>query len=45
MFDQCKATESTEEVIKVDPLEGWVSLNLISSASISIPAGMFVVIL
>ncbi|KAF4768051.1 hypothetical protein HAV15_002233 [Penicillium sp. str.  len=38
MFDQCKATESTEEVIKVDPLKGWVSLNLISSASISIPA-------
>ncbi|KAJ5400769.1 hypothetical protein N7465_011258 [Penicillium sp. CMV-2018d] len=37
MFDQCKATESTEEVIKVNPLEGWVSLNLISSASISIP--------
>lgn len=45
LFDQCKATESTEEVIKVDPLEGWVSLNLISSASISLPAGMFVVIL
>ncbi|CAI7638973.1 unnamed protein product [Penicillium discolor] len=38
MFDQCKATESTEEVIKVDLLKGWVSLNLISSASISIPA-------
>ncbi|KAL2698464.1 hypothetical protein AAEP93_009852 [Penicillium crustosum] len=38
LFYQCKATESTEEVIKVDPLEGWVSLNLISSASISLPA-------
>ncbi|OQE38914.1 hypothetical protein PENCOP_c007G01199 [Penicillium coprophilum] len=37
MFDKCSATESIEEVIKVDPRKGWVSLNLIGSASISVP--------
>ncbi|KAJ5503444.1 Multicopper oxidase type 2 [Penicillium fimorum] len=37
MFDQCIATETVEEVIKVDARKGWVSLNLIGSASISVP--------
>ncbi|KAJ5964277.1 Multicopper oxidase type 2 [Penicillium vulpinum] len=38
MFDQCNATESMEQVVKVNPNKGWVSLNLIGSASISVPA-------
>lgn len=42
MFDECHATESTEEVIEVDPLSGWASLNFIGSASVSAPIGMFV---
>ncbi|KAJ5374028.1 Multicopper oxidase type 2 [Penicillium concentricum] len=37
MFDQCSPTESMDEVIKVDHRKGWISLNLIGSASISIP--------
>ncbi|KAG0153209.1 hypothetical protein PDIDSM_5059 [Penicillium digitatum] len=37
LFDQCNATNSMEEVIKVDSQKGWVSLNLIGSASISVP--------
>ncbi|KAJ5788527.1 Multicopper oxidase type 2 [Penicillium paradoxum] len=37
LFDQCKATESSEEVIKVNPSKGWTSLNFISSSSISTP--------
>ncbi|CAI7620928.1 unnamed protein product [Penicillium glandicola] len=37
LFDQCNATNSVDEVIKVDPLKGWVSLNLIGSASLSVP--------
>lgn len=43
MFDRCKATSSSEEVIKVDPLKGWTSLNIISSSSISAPTGMLIV--
>ncbi|KAJ5824097.1 Multicopper oxidase type 2 [Penicillium robsamsonii] len=37
MFDKCIATETMEEVVKVDTRKGWVSLNLIGSASISVP--------
>ncbi|OJJ30871.1 hypothetical protein ASPWEDRAFT_120138 [Aspergillus wentii DTO 134E9] len=37
LFDQCNATNATEEVIKVDPLKGWASLNFISTASLSVP--------
>lgn len=32
-----------EEVIKVDHQKGWVSLNLIGSASVSVPTGMFII--
>ncbi|KGO69800.1 Multicopper oxidase, type 1 [Penicillium italicum] len=35
LFDECVATEAPEEIIEVDPLNGWVSLNLIGSAAIS----------
>ncbi|KAJ6103637.1 hypothetical protein N7486_003859 [Penicillium sp. IBT 16267x] len=37
LFDECHATESAEEVIEVDPLNGWASLNFIGSASITAP--------
>ncbi|KAJ5746443.1 hypothetical protein N7520_011625 [Penicillium odoratum] len=35
LFDECTATNATEEIINVDPLNGWASLNFIGSASIS----------
>ncbi|CAG8048254.1 unnamed protein product [Penicillium olsonii] len=35
LFDQCNATNTPEEEIKVDPHDGWMSLNLIGAASIS----------
>ncbi|KAJ5142785.1 Multicopper oxidase type 2 [Penicillium bovifimosum] len=37
LFDECNETEALDEVIEVDPLQGWASLNLISSASTSFP--------
>ncbi|CAG8925708.1 unnamed protein product [Penicillium salamii] len=35
LFDQCNATNAVEEEIRVDPRDGWISLNLIGAASIS----------
>ncbi|KAJ5655192.1 hypothetical protein N7507_007142 [Penicillium longicatenatum] len=35
LFDECHATKSTEEVIEVDSLNGWASLDFIGAASIS----------
>jgi hypothetical protein len=40
LFDECHATKSTEEVIEVDPLNGWVSLDFIGAASISALTGV-----
>ncbi|KAI1830098.1 hypothetical protein DTO013E5_7654 [Penicillium roqueforti] len=37
MFYECHATEAAEEVIEVDPFNGWASLNFIGSASVSTP--------
>lgn len=44
LFDECVATDAAEEIIEVDPLNGWVSLNFIGSASISAPIGMLLTI-
>ncbi|KAJ5347482.1 Multicopper oxidase type 2 [Penicillium brevicompactum] len=35
LFDECKATNSPDEEIKVNPQDGWVSLNLIGAVSIT----------
>ncbi|PQE05161.1 Multicopper oxidase type 2 protein [Rutstroemia sp. NJR-2017a BVV2] len=35
LFDECTATDAKEEIINVDPLNGWASLNFIGSASVS----------
>lgn len=40
LFNECHATKSAEEAIKVDPLNGWASLNFIGSTSISAPIGL-----
>ncbi|KAJ5572129.1 Multicopper oxidase type 2 [Penicillium sp. DV-2018c] len=37
LFDECNETEASDEVIEVDPLQGWVSINLISTSSTSTP--------
>lgn len=41
MFYECHATEAAEEVIEVDPFNGWASLNFIGSASVSTPIGVY----
>jgi hypothetical protein len=34
LFSGCNATNSEHAIIKADPHQGWVSLNMISTASI-----------
>lgn len=34
MFEGCNATKANQAVVKVDPHQGWASLNFISTASV-----------
>lgn len=40
LFNECNSTDAPEEVIEVNPLDGWASLAFTGSASMSVPTGM-----